>query len=605
MAQALPDSGRQAQLRWASTSSPTATGGDTVDEYDEDYGAESELKWPLPPHILEDMDPVFVKALEAAARFEETERAAHNQHRTRNQPQFATTPYGAAQPAANASGSVLEAGPELQVAARSETLARKQQRTESIKQSLRDGGLLSVQSLLSLKVTDLRAELERRGGSTVGRKAALVERLEQMLAQSAAPCTTEESAAQADSSDSTSSEEASSSDEEASRSDEEAIGMHPQSQGDGPNLGGVFVGPAEESQRGFATIFQPDEVASMLAAAHTDDVCILDVRGACDFTDYMVLATGRSHQHIHAAASAVLYQLKQRGTAPVPGLTPAVEGEAGADWLVVDAGSIVVHVFLEEARTIYDLEGLWAQDGSKIRQILDLGWQVLQRHKPLQLLELARAAVPLKPLPAAPAAWHALADGAVLGPESVHKALHRRRWRVPDVEGCSGCRCQLTTYPYGRRFRNRHINIWLAELFQSIPPALQAAGLPAAELSRFDLFHAHLFLATGPAGMGLLFHSAEFPAMSDAFPANLGFCQVGSPLAYEERKMDLRNLLWYQDQMWALDVGTGSALHTSLLMEGLELTRTVYEGDFGQPIADINYFHSLKRQRPSCRVYIC
>ena len=51
------------------------------------------------------------------------------------------------------------------------------------------------------------------------------------------------------------------------------------------------------------------QIANMLVAAKADDVCILDVSSQCSFTEHMVLATGRSHRHIQAAASAVAYQV--------------------------------------------------------------------------------------------------------------------------------------------------------------------------------------------------------------------------------------------------------------------------------------------------------
>jgi len=51
------------------------------------------------------------------------------------------------------------------------------------------------------------------------------------------------------------------------------------------------------------------QIANMLVAAKADDVCILDVSNQCSFTEHMVLATGRSHRHIQAAASAVAYQV--------------------------------------------------------------------------------------------------------------------------------------------------------------------------------------------------------------------------------------------------------------------------------------------------------
>ncbi|KAL3151922.1 hypothetical protein ABBQ32_001052 [Trebouxia sp. C0010 RCD-2024] len=100
----------------------------------------------------------------------------------------------------------------------------------------------------------------------------------------------------------------------------------------------------------YAKIANPLEIANMLVAAKADDVCILDVASQCSFTEHMVLATGRSHRHIQAAAAAVAYQMTLRCSEVAPGSRPSVEGADGSDWCVVDAGSVIIHVFSGEAR---------------------------------------------------------------------------------------------------------------------------------------------------------------------------------------------------------------------------------------------------------------
>ena len=132
---------------------------------------------------------------------------------------------------------------------------------------------------------------------------------------------------------------------------------------------GVSEAQLQESQHAtitqateFSKVFSsPHEIARLLVEARAEDIQILDVRGNCTFTDYMVLATGRSSQIVHILADAVLYELKKRCKEVAPGVAPAVEGreEVNAQWLVVDAGSIVVHIFAENARKEFDLEGLW------------------------------------------------------------------------------------------------------------------------------------------------------------------------------------------------------------------------------------------------------
>ena len=114
----------------------------------------------------------------------------------------------------------------------------------------------------------------------------------------------------------------------------------------------------------------PHEVAKLLVDARADDVVIIDVTGdRCSFTDYMVVASASSHQLVHMMASAVLYELKQRCKEVAPGVYPTIEGvdDPNPNWLVIDAGSIVVHVFHEDARSEYDLEGLWGRSDTVTR----------------------------------------------------------------------------------------------------------------------------------------------------------------------------------------------------------------------------------------------
>ena len=124
------------------------------------------------------------------------------------------------------------------------------------------------------------------------------------------------------------------------------------------NIQRAEVTKASDYNRAFAS---PHDVARMLVEARADDIAIIDVRGNCSFTDYMVVATGRSSQLVHMLAQAVLHELKQRCKEVAPGVSPGIEGaeEVDAQWLVVDAGSVVVHIFAEGARKEYNLEGLW------------------------------------------------------------------------------------------------------------------------------------------------------------------------------------------------------------------------------------------------------
>jgi ribosome silencing factor RsfS/YbeB/iojap/nicotinate (nicotinamide) nucleotide adenylyltransferase len=86
-----------------------------------------------------------------------------------------------------------------------------------------------------------------------------------------------------------------------------------------------------------------------------EDVVVIDLKGKSAFADYMVIATGRSNRQVVAIADHVAERLKQMGHGYVP-----VEGKQGGDWVLVDAGDVVVHVFRPEPRAFYALEKMWA-----------------------------------------------------------------------------------------------------------------------------------------------------------------------------------------------------------------------------------------------------
>jgi ribosome-associated protein len=81
---------------------------------------------------------------------------------------------------------------------------------------------------------------------------------------------------------------------------------------------------------------------------------ILDVAGKVDYADFLVIMTGRSDRHAQALAQGIEDALRQRSVRPV-----AVEGLPNATWVLMDFGDVVVHVFQDEARQLYDIEGLW------------------------------------------------------------------------------------------------------------------------------------------------------------------------------------------------------------------------------------------------------
>ena len=100
------------------------------------------------------------------------------------------------------------------------------------------------------------------------------------------------------------------------------------------------------------------ETAAAIAVAALDKkavgVEILDVAGKVDYADFLVIMTGRSDRHAQALAQGIEESLKKKGVRPV-----AIEGLPHGLWVLMDYGDVVVHVFQDEARQLYDLDGLW------------------------------------------------------------------------------------------------------------------------------------------------------------------------------------------------------------------------------------------------------
>ena len=81
---------------------------------------------------------------------------------------------------------------------------------------------------------------------------------------------------------------------------------------------------------------------------------ILDVVGKVDYADFLVLMTGRSSRHVDSLAQAI-----EEACAKKKKRALSVEGTAASAWILIDFGDVVVHIFQEEARGLYDIEGLW------------------------------------------------------------------------------------------------------------------------------------------------------------------------------------------------------------------------------------------------------
>lgn len=87
------------------------------------------------------------------------------------------------------------------------------------------------------------------------------------------------------------------------------------------------------------------------------DIVALDVRGKTSITDFMVIASGRSDRQVKSLAQNVVDKAREKGLSLL-----GVEGEREGEWVVVDLGEVVVHVFIPEKRDFYNLEKLWGDE---------------------------------------------------------------------------------------------------------------------------------------------------------------------------------------------------------------------------------------------------
>lgn len=98
-------------------------------------------------------------------------------------------------------------------------------------------------------------------------------------------------------------------------------------------------------------------VLDTLDAAKAEDVAVIDLRGKTSIGDSMVIASGRSQRHVGAVADHLIRKLKDEGFG-----RGRVEGLPQCDWVLIDAGDVIVHVFRPEVRTFYNLEKMWSAD---------------------------------------------------------------------------------------------------------------------------------------------------------------------------------------------------------------------------------------------------
>ena len=98
-------------------------------------------------------------------------------------------------------------------------------------------------------------------------------------------------------------------------------------------------------------------VMASLDDAKADDTTLIDLHGKTSIADAMVITTGRSSTHVASIADRVVRAVRESGRN-----IPRIEGLGAGDWVLIDAGDVIVHVFRPEVRQFYNLEKMWGAD---------------------------------------------------------------------------------------------------------------------------------------------------------------------------------------------------------------------------------------------------
>ena len=113
------------------------------------------------------------------------------------------------------------------------------------------------------------------------------------------------------------------------------------------------------SARAEIIVADDDDIAGKIVAwldeAKAEDILSIDIRGKTSIGDCMIVATGRTDRHVGAIADQLQRNLKEYGVSNV-----RVEGQQTCDWVLVDVGATIVHIFRPEVREFYNLEKMWS-----------------------------------------------------------------------------------------------------------------------------------------------------------------------------------------------------------------------------------------------------
>ena len=112
--------------------------------------------------------------------------------------------------------------------------------------------------------------------------------------------------------------------------------------------------PSQAGASGSSVSRAVETALASLEDSKAENIVSIDIQGKSPLADYMIVASGRSHRHVSAVAEHLIRALKDAGLGAA-----RVEGLVGADWVLIDSGDIIVHVFRPEVREFYNIEKMW------------------------------------------------------------------------------------------------------------------------------------------------------------------------------------------------------------------------------------------------------
>ena len=101
-------------------------------------------------------------------------------------------------------------------------------------------------------------------------------------------------------------------------------------------------------------------ILESLEESKAEDILSIDLRGKSTLADFMIITSGRSHRHVGAISDRLLRDLKDNGFG-----NAHVEGLPNCDWVLIDTGDHIVHIFRPEVREFYNIEKMWSADNQE------------------------------------------------------------------------------------------------------------------------------------------------------------------------------------------------------------------------------------------------